>query len=149
MAVRRPPRADVTVYVTVAADSRIDAELTAIGMAMGIHPHTVMAVASRSELLSMDDAITNEDRAWWASEAVDAYQHITKTDNDSALSDLLTDLRHYADLVGADWDAVIARAERRYDEEVLEEAEGKELSAEVEQGIAEIEALLRPMGEGE
>lgn len=49
LAVRRPPRADITVYGVVSAWTAWEAELTACLMAIGFHPHTVMPVASRSE----------------------------------------------------------------------------------------------------
>jgi alpha-D-ribose 1-methylphosphonate 5-triphosphate synthase subunit PhnG len=49
LALRRPPRVDVTVYGIVAERNKVNAELTAVYMAMVFHPDCVMAVGSRSE----------------------------------------------------------------------------------------------------
>lgn len=57
LALARPPRADVTVYVTITAWNEQEAELTAIHMAMGFYPEMVMAVGSRTKEITDGD--------WW------------------------------------------------------------------------------------
>jgi hypothetical protein len=57
LALTRPPKADVTVYVTVVALGALEAELTAICMAMGFYPECVTPTASRCEEITDGD--------WW------------------------------------------------------------------------------------
>jgi hypothetical protein len=56
LALRRPPRADVTVYGVVLAETLIEAQDTAISMAMVFHPNCVMPVACRSEDMEFEEA---------------------------------------------------------------------------------------------
>lgn len=64
LALSRPPKADVTVYVTLDESNHREAQLTAVYMASCYHDDTVMAVGSRAELV-MDDVFPLE---WWESE---------------------------------------------------------------------------------
>jgi hypothetical protein len=57
LALSRPPRADVTVYVTLTAWDALEASLVATHMAMGFYPEMVMPVASRTEEITDGD--------WW------------------------------------------------------------------------------------
>ena len=59
----------------------------------------------------------NDDRACWAEVALDAFQQETGTEDEDALSDLLTDLMHYCDRNGIQWADELARASRNYREE--------------------------------
>ena len=68
--------------------------------------------------------ITNEQRAVWAAHAVQQYA-IGKEggeelydDPETVLTDLLTDLRHYADRENIDLKTCLNRAEMHYDAEV-------------------------------
>jgi len=44
-----------------------------------------------------------------------------RVDDETALADIVGDLRHVADKLGADWDEVLRRAEDYYGEETREE----------------------------
>lgn len=57
LALSRPPRADVTVYVTLTAWDALEAARTAIYMAIGFYPEAVMAVGSRTEEIT--------EGVWW------------------------------------------------------------------------------------
>lgn len=57
----------------------------------------------------------NGQRADWAEAAVHAFLDATGEahgDDESAVSDLLADLLHFADKIGADGEVLLARAER-------------------------------------
>jgi hypothetical protein len=56
LALSRPPRADVTVYGVVLAETNTEAQLVATLMAMSFHPGCVMPVASRSADLEFEEA---------------------------------------------------------------------------------------------
>lgn len=64
----------------------------------------------------------NPARARWAQRAVDAFTHITKTDNADALADLLADLLHLCDSrngeEGWDFDKALVRARDHYRAEI-------------------------------
>jgi len=65
--------------------------------------------------------VTNNDRAAWAQVAIDAYQDATGTDDESALGDLLCDLRHWAKRADYDFDEYSARGLMHFEAEVEEE----------------------------
>ena len=63
------------------------------------------------------DGPKNGTRAVWAETAVDAFLSATGEahgDYDSAISDLMADLLHFADKVGLDGEVLLARAERNW-----------------------------------
>jgi hypothetical protein len=57
LAIARPPTPEntVTVYGIVSAERDLEAHLTAIYMAMGFHPDTVMPVASRVTPIEVEE----------------------------------------------------------------------------------------------
>jgi hypothetical protein len=65
---------------------------------------------------------TNANRAAWANDAIQSFQHSTGTDIEDALADLLADLLHWADHFGQDFDREMARGRGHYTEEIIEEA---------------------------
>ena len=67
---------------------------------------------------------TNYDRAEWASLAVKDHACRTNSQDEDAqtkLSDLLCNLRHFADVIGIDWDSAIERASMHYEAEAENE----------------------------
>ncbi len=56
----------------------------------------------------------NEQRALSASLALAEFQNDTRTDDEDALSDLLCNLKHYADLHDLNWDQEMSRAMMHY-----------------------------------
>jgi hypothetical protein len=63
------------------------------------------------------DGPKNGRRADWAETAVDAFLSATGEaggDYEDAISDLMADLLHYADKLGHDGEALLARAERNW-----------------------------------
>lgn len=72
---------------------------------------------------------TNDDRAEYAHAALEAFQERTRTndeDGDTILRDLLTDLRHWADREGVDFDRELSASLDHFNEEKAEEEEGEE-----------------------
>lgn len=70
---------------------------------------------------------TNNDRAKWAEAAVQAFADVTGLDTskdadgfDTAISDLLADIRHLCDREGLDMGEMDRRAHKRYLEELEE-----------------------------
>ena len=63
----------------------------------------------------------NTRRAERASTAISKGKYDVKVDLDSAISDLLTDLRHLADHSDIDFDSLLARAETNYATECRED----------------------------
>jgi hypothetical protein len=63
----------------------------------------------------------NYDRADFAAAALEAYRAATGDDADTGLGDLLTDLRHWADLHGANFDNANRNAEVMYRTELRED----------------------------
>jgi hypothetical protein len=59
----------------------------------------------------------NEDRAAWAAAALRAMMRETGCDENEALGDLLTNLRHWCDRNGQDFAAAVLDSERVYAEE--------------------------------
>lgn len=72
--------------------------------------------------LPPDPEQENENRADWAATALDMFQMTTSTDDEDKLSDLLCDLRHWADRHPefGTWEYNLARAMRNYEEETSE-----------------------------
>ncbi len=66
----------------------------------------------------LDKELTNRDRAMFAAQAILEYRTITNSEDCDVLSDLLGDLKHWADQNEQDFDAELARAELHYAEEV-------------------------------
>ena len=76
------------------------------------------------EQLPPDPDRMNDDRSSWAGVALASFMHVTGTDEEDALGDLLSDLMHWSDRNDYDFDAVLDRARAHYEAEtVLEEAE--------------------------
>ena len=63
----------------------------------------------------------NEDRAFWAQEALHFFQQLTGTDDGDALADLLADLMHLADRSPVKFADALRRATFHYEAEVEEE----------------------------
>jgi hypothetical protein len=56
----------------------------------------------------------NAARAEWADQALRYFQHLTGTESEDALCDLLCDLRHWCDRNGQGYDAADHGAEQHY-----------------------------------
>lgn len=76
-----------------------------------------MTVIPLNEPLPADPDGVNDQRAYWAGVAIDAFQKATGTDREDVLCDLLTDLMHWADRQDFDFEAAFWRAEDHYREE--------------------------------
>ena len=63
----------------------------------------------------------NDDRSTWAGRALAVFMHITGTEEEDALGDLLADLMHWADRNQFDFDAALERARGHYDAETAGE----------------------------
>ncbi len=85
-------------------DARAKA-LAAIAKAKGMKP------------LPPDPDGKNDDRAIWAGHAITAFREATGTDMEDALTDLLTDLMHWADRQDYDFEAALLRGRGHYDAE--------------------------------
>lgn len=72
----------------------------------------------------------NEQRAGWAQTAVDAFQAVCRTDDDSALGDLMANLLHLARAQGLDPERVIDTARMHFEAEEAEEAQEAETESE-------------------
>ena len=73
--------------------------------------------------LPPDPEQMNDKRSTWADEALATFMKTTGTDMEDALSDLLADLRHWADRHGQNYDREAIRAECHYEAETNEECE--------------------------
>ena len=71
--------------------------------------------------LPPDPEKMNDRRAQSAGEALKAFMLNTGTDEEDALADLLTNLRHWADRSAYDFENEQARADRNYAEETTDE----------------------------
>lgn len=60
----------------------------------------------------------NTQRADWAGFAIAAFQSVTRTDDEDAVSDLLCNLMHYCDRNGLDFQAELSRAASNYEAEI-------------------------------
>jgi hypothetical protein len=74
-------------------------------------------MATKKKQRPADPDGMNEQRALSASLAIAEFQNDTRTDDEDALSDLLCNLRHYADLHDLDWDLEMSRAMMHYEAE--------------------------------
>ncbi len=63
----------------------------------------------------------NDERAEAAHRAILAFEAAMQTDREDALGDLLCDLRHWADLYGQDFDAILTRSNMHYEAETRAE----------------------------
>ncbi|OWK35436.1 hypothetical protein [Fimbriiglobus ruber] len=77
----------------------------------------VIAEAAGSRILPPDPEGMNDKRSAWAGAAIAAFQETTGTDDEDALSDLLGDLRHWADRNNYDFEAASLRARCHYEAE--------------------------------
>lgn len=68
-------------------------------------------------VLKPDPEEMNDDRAKWAGEAVQTFIDATGTDAEDAVSDLLSNLQHFCDRNGVDFEAELERARNNYREE--------------------------------
>lgn len=68
----------------------------------------------------------NDERADWASNAIEAFRDATRTDIEDAVCDLLSDLAHWCDRNGQDFSHQLWRAINHYDEETGDD--GKQFS---------------------
>lgn len=82
-----------------------------------------IAKANGTSPLPPDPEGRNDDRASWAGQAVKAFQNATGTDDEDALSDLLADLRHWADRQNYDFEAALLRAQDHYEAETAADPE--------------------------
>lgn len=64
----------------------------------------------------------NDRRAGWAAEGLTTFRSATGVDEPDAVCDLLTDLMHWCDRHGQDFDSELERARDHYDAETLGEA---------------------------
>jgi hypothetical protein len=71
----------------------------------------------------------NDDRAQWAKEALGSFSKGAGSEEDTAVSDLLTDLRHYCDRHGLDWEEQLFRANNHYAEETMSDIARQFLAA--------------------
>lgn len=78
---------------------------------------TLKAVTTRLVGLPPDPDGLNESRAKRAAGALQVYQRVASTDDESLLYDLLVDLRHWADRNGTDFDETVAKSKESYVEE--------------------------------
>ncbi|OWK34903.1 hypothetical protein [Fimbriiglobus ruber] len=90
----------------------------------GAKARAVIAEATGSRTVQPDPEGMNDKRAAWAGIAVTAFQKATRTDDEDVLSDLLGDLRHWADRNNYDFEAASLRALDHYEVETAGEAEG-------------------------
>lgn len=79
----------------------------------------------------------NDKRADWASSAVKRFQELTRTDDETAIGDLLSDLMHLCDRSGENFEELLRKGRDHYREETLpDESDAKsvcdECGAEVE-----------------
>ena len=65
---------------------------------------------------------TNDDRADWAQAAINAFQAVTRTDDEDAVPDLIADLLHLAVRQGLDPQLMLDRAQSNFEAERAEEA---------------------------
>lgn len=59
----------------------------------------------------------NSERTRWAQAALWAFQRATRTDDEDAVSDLLTDLMHWCDCNDQDFNAELLRGSGHYESE--------------------------------
>lgn len=69
--------------------------------------------------LPPDPERMNAHRAQWAATALDTFVSVTGTEQEDAVSDLLTNLMHYCDRNRLDFNAELARAQTSYIEETI------------------------------
>jgi hypothetical protein len=64
--------------------------------------------------------VTNNQRAIWADAALMTFRTRTGQleSHETVLTDLLADLRHWADVMGLTWDETTTRAQHHYQDEV-------------------------------
>lgn len=79
------------------------------------------AVVPRSKELPPDPDGQNDDRAEWAGKALTLFQHITGTDREDAVCDILVDMMHYCDRAGFDFASELRRAQQHYKAETSKE----------------------------
>lgn len=71
--------------------------------------------------LPPDPENMNGDRAKWAQAALRTFRKATGADAEEALGDLITDLMHWSDRSGFDFDAALERARTHYEAETAGE----------------------------
>lgn len=69
--------------------------------------------------LPPDPDQTNDLRADWANSALVTFMDVTKSDPPDMLSDLITDLMHWCDRNGQNFETELTRARGNYHEETL------------------------------
>lgn len=85
------------------------------------HTHEASVAAEKStHTLPPDPDGMNDTRAAWAATVLVEFQKATRTDREDALADLLTDLLHWCDRTGLDFDTELARGRGNYQEETAE-----------------------------
>src|SRR5262249_23191171 len=77
----------------------------------------------------------NDKRATWAGKSISAFQDATGTDHEDALADLLTDLMHWTDRTGLDFDQALERARWHYEAETEELGEEQGFSEATKQNV--------------
>ena len=81
---------------------------------------TVITNPTRKQLPPDPDRL-NEDRSSWAGAAITTFIHVTGTDEEDAVADLLADLIHYCDRKGTDFETALDRARGHYEAETAGE----------------------------
>ena len=74
-----------------------------------------------NRVLPPDPENMNGDRAKWAQAALRTFRKATGADAEEALGDLITDLMHWSDRSGFDFDAALERARTHYEAETAGE----------------------------
>ncbi len=77
-------------------------------------------MTTKNARLPPDPESMNDDRAAWASEALERFQAVTGTDREDSLADLLCDLMHWSDRNNFDFEAALDRARWHYSAEIEE-----------------------------
>lgn len=78
-----------------------------------------MSAENAAKELPPDPDGQNDDRADWADAALKAFQKKTRTDDEDAVADLLTDLMHWCDRNNHDFGHELERARDNYSAETL------------------------------
>lgn len=104
------------------AHTRLQREFFASRLAGSLEPEP-LDDPQQKFALPPDPEGMNDHRSQWADIAVRAFQMATGADDEDSLGDLLTDLMHWSDRNGFDFQAAFDRALSHYAEETANEAE--------------------------
>ena len=76
--------------------------------------------SKKKKLIPPDPENMNNNRAYWAGEAIDVFEGRTGVEQKDSLCDLLADLRHWSDRQGFNWERELKRAMSHYKKEITE-----------------------------